>query len=150
MRRSGRSRQVLAEAVGWRQNGAMRLAHGPVRRLLADRAHRARRNAARCRSRPRRARHAGADADDQARHRRAQEGSWRGVRRVAGWCRISKYSSRSALSPQWRLAGWLAPWNAVLKGMSTCQALKFASYRLPPEVIGCTVGLYLRPPRGVE
>src|SRR3954471_17761245 len=79
--------------------------HGPVWHLLADRAHRARRNAARCRSRPRRARHAGADADDQARHRRAQEGSWRGVRRVAGWCRISKYSSRSALSPQLAAGG---------------------------------------------
>ena len=73
LRRSGRGRSALGCAAGGRRQGrTMRLAEGPLRRIVADRADRVAKISRRRGCRRRAARDAGDDGDGQARHRRTE------------------------------------------------------------------------------
>src|SRR5712671_3271416 len=88
---SGRS---VDETHQGRRAGAVRLAQGRVRLVLADRSARHDRAAAGQGSREVRTRHAGDDADDQDRHRSAAAGASRRPRKIRGSVSVSM-STRS-------------------------------------------------------
>src|SRR4051794_23280784 len=100
LRGPGGGRPALGRPHGRRRRaGAMRLAQGPLRPVLAGRAQGAARTPRRPRPRARRPRHAGHDDDEQDRHRRAPARLRRRARRLAPSSSLSALPSRNDTMP---------------------------------------------------
>src|SRR5947209_5231093 len=102
LRRPGRGRPAVECAAGRRHGRAVRLAQGPLRNLMADRAARLAAIARRLRSRQGATRHAGNAADGEARHRKAEGGACRRASAIMEGSDVTQH--RIVSSEEWLAA----------------------------------------------